>query len=90
MKIICYLQTPFAVRSGGHSPNPGSSSIESGILIDLSKLDSMSIGEDRNIFTVGPGARWGKVYEYLDAYDVTVIGGRIPHVGVGGLLLGGL
>lgn len=89
IKIITYLQIPFAVRSGGHSPNPGWSSIDSGILIDLSNLNGMSISEDRKVFTVGPGARWGQVYEYLDAYDVTVVGGRIPHVGVGGLLLGG-
>lgn len=39
--------------------------------------------------SVGPGARWGKVYEVIDPYGVGVIGGRIPNVGVGGLILGG-
>jgi hypothetical protein len=49
----------------------------------------MSISRDRETFSVGPGVRWGQVYEFLDPYDVTVVGGRIPQVGVGGLLLGG-
>jgi FAD/FMN-containing dehydrogenase len=53
-------------------------------------MDKLSISEDNRIVSVGPGARWGKVYEYLDPYNVTVIGGRFPHVGVGGLMLGGI
>ncbi|KAF1834788.1 FAD-binding domain-containing protein [Decorospora gaudefroyi] len=89
LKIITFLRIPFSIRSGGHSPNPGHSGLESGFLVDLSKLNSMTISEDRKTFSVGPGVRWGQVYEFLDPYDVTAVGGRIPHVGVGGLLLGG-
>lgn len=90
LKIVTLLQTPFAVRSGGHCPNPGWGGLQGGVLIDLSNMDKLSISEDNRIVSVGPGARWGKVYEYLDPYDVTVIGGRFPHVGVGGLMLGGI
>lgn len=80
----------FAVRSGGHSPNPGWASItQSGILIDLSALNNITVSEDKSTITVGPGQRWGDVYDFLDSYGVGVIGGRIPHVGVGGLILGG-
>ena len=89
MKIISFLRIPFAVRSGGHSPNPGWAGVDSGILIDLSKLNSMSISKDTKTFSVGPGARWGQVYEFLDPYNVTAVGGRVAQVGVGGLLLGG-
>lgn len=39
--------------------------------------------------SVGPDQRLGKVYDALDPYGASVIGGRIPNVGVGGLLLGG-
>ena len=49
----------------------------------------MSISDDRKTVSVGPGARWGKVYEYLDQYDVTAVGGRVAQIGVGGLILGG-
>ncbi len=88
--MIQYFQVQFAVRSGGHSPNPGWSSVtQPGILIDLSQLDDITISDDRKTVTVGPGQRWGNVFAALDPYGISVIGGRIPTVGVGGLLLGG-
>ncbi|KAF1980216.1 FAD-binding domain-containing protein [Bimuria novae-zelandiae CBS 107.79] len=73
---------------GGHSPNPGWSSIdEPGILIDLQKLNQISVSDDRKVVSIGPGQRWGAVYEALDAYSVSVIGACIPSVGVGGSIL---
>ena len=78
------------MRSGGHSPNPGWSSInDTGILIDLQKLNRFTINSDNSVVSLGPGLRWLEVYNALDSYGVSVIGGRIPHVGVGGLILGG-
>lgn len=38
---------------------------------------------------IGPGQRWEDVMGALDGTGVTVVGGRIGEVGVGGLLLGG-
>ncbi|KAK3984531.1 FAD binding domain-containing protein [Cladorrhinum sp. PSN332] len=90
IRIINFFKIKFSVRSGGHSPNPGFSSIGSqGILIDLSRLNSVSLSTDKKVATVGPGARWGEVVSALDASQTSVIGGRIPNVGVGGLILGG-
>jgi FAD/FMN-containing dehydrogenase len=89
MKIISFLRIPFAVRSGGHSPNPGWAGVNAGILLDMSMMNSMSISSDTKTFSVGPGVRWGQVYEFLDPYNVTAVGGRVAEVGVGGLLLGG-
>ncbi|CAN9482313.1 unnamed protein product [Alternaria alternata] len=90
MKIIKFLKLKFATRSGGHSPNPGWSSIgEDGILIDLQKLNAISVSDDKKVASIGPGQKWGKVYEALDPHELSVIGGRIPQVGVGGLILGG-
>ncbi|KAK8036139.1 FAD-binding domain-containing protein [Apiospora rasikravindrae] len=85
IKVLAFFQVKFAVRSGGHSPNPGFSSVgDSGILLDLSKLDRTTLSEDKKVVSVGPGQRWGKVYSFLDAYGLSVTGGRIPNVGVGG------
>lgn len=58
-------------------------------MIDLHQMNKISIDSGHNVASVGPGARWGHVYAFLDQYGVTVIGGRIPQVGVGGLILGG-
>lgn len=90
IRIISVLQVKFAVRSGGHSPNPGFSSIDqSGILIDMANLASINLSKDKKVASVGPGARWGDVYAALDPDEAVVIGGRFPDVGVGGLILGG-
>ena len=91
LKIVKFFHVKFAIRSGGHSPNPGWSSIRRpGILIDLQKLNQIGVSADHRIASLGPGGRWGDVFAALDPYGVSVIGGRIPHVGVGGLMLGGL
>ncbi|OAG43070.1 hypothetical protein AYO21_02689 [Fonsecaea monophora] len=93
--IVTILQTvrdqqiPFAVKAGGHGVYAGASSIQDGILIDLSKIDGVKVAPDRKSVFVGAGAKWGDVYGRLDTQGVSVPGGRISTVGVGGLTLGG-
>lgn len=58
-------------------------------LIDLQKLNQVTVSADHKVASLGPGGRWGDVFTALDPYSVSVIGGRIPHIGVGGLILGG-
>lgn len=84
------MNIKFAIRSGGHSPNPGWSSVgDAGILIDLQRLNQISLSEDKKVASLGPGGRWGEVIDTLDAQGATIVGGRSPIVGVGGLILGG-
>jgi FAD/FMN-containing dehydrogenase len=59
-------------------------------LVDLSRMAKQTISDDKSTISVEPGARWGEVIEFLDQYGKSVIGGRIPHVGVGGLILAGM
>ncbi|GKZ73782.1 hypothetical protein AnigIFM63309_008305 [Aspergillus niger] len=90
IQILSILETKFSIRSGGHSSNPGFSSIGSnGVLVALGRLNTLSISADRKTLTVGPGNRWEAVYQYLEQYNLTVLGGREPVVGVGGFVLGG-
>ncbi|ETS75027.1 hypothetical protein PFICI_13511 [Pestalotiopsis fici W106-1] len=90
LQIIDYFKIKFAVRSGGHSPNPGWSSIDSsGILVSLERLNQVTLSDDKSVASVGPGGRWGDVDATLTPFNVTVLGGRAGPVGVGGLLLGG-
>lgn len=91
ISIISFYGVTFAVRSGGHSPNPGWSSVgENGILIDMARLNTISLSDDRSYASVGPGARWLNVYQHLDAEKAVVPGARVPQVGVGGFILGGM
>ena len=90
VKIINFLKIKFATRSGGHSPNPGFAAIgQPGVLIDMSKLNQVTVSADHSIVTLGPGAIWGNVYAELDQYNIGVVGGRLPSIGVAGLILGG-
>lgn len=81
---------PFAVKSGGHAAFSGASNIQSGLDIDLSGLDSLSLSGDQSIAYVGAGNIWVDVYTYLEEYGLSVIGGRVSTIGVGGLTTGGM
>lgn len=82
--------TKFAVRGGGHMPIPGYNGIDSsGVLISSSNLTTLSLSSDKTIVSVGPGNRWRDVYSFLKPSGLTAVGGRVGHVGVPGLLLGG-
>ncbi|KAI0508719.1 putative FAD-binding oxidoreductase [Xylaria bambusicola] len=79
----------FTVRSGGHCPHAGAGNLNNGILIDMSYFNHFTYDERRAVVEIGTGLRWGEVYAQLDKYQVTVVGGRVADVGVGGLTLGG-
>lgn len=83
----------FAIRSGGHNPFPDNNIAAPGVTIDLSKLNGIAVAPSEtsggSVAQIGPGARWGQVYDYLAPKGLTVGGGRAATVGVGGLTLGG-
>ena len=90
LRIISFYNIKFAIRSGGHSLNPGFSSVgKDGILIDMQRLNAINLSEDKLVASIGPGARWGAVMKVMDSSRVFVVGGRLTDIGVGGLLLGG-
>ncbi|KAH8804486.1 hypothetical protein F5884DRAFT_883984 [Xylogone sp. PMI_703] len=80
---------PFAVKSGGMGTYAEAANIENGVTIDLVRFKDVTISEDRKTVVVGAGCRWGEVYSKLDKAGLSIIGGRVASVGVGGLTLGG-
>ncbi|KIW06248.1 uncharacterized protein PV09_02721 [Verruconis gallopava] len=82
-------QCPFAIRSGGHSPIPGWSSIQRGVTLDLSNFSGIDVAADKSYVNIKPGNRWSSVYSQLDALGLGTSGGRVGTVGVGGLVTGG-
>lgn len=79
----------FAIRSGGHTPFTGAANIDNGVTVDLSRLNSVTLSSDRGVAHVGAGTRWIQVYQKLDPLNLTVVGGRVAGIGVGGFLTGG-
>lgn len=60
-----------------------------GILISTSNFTMLSVSDDKQILSVGAGIRWPDVYNFLEPYGLSVIGGRLGDVGVVGYLVGG-
>ncbi|KAL4737915.1 hypothetical protein BDV11DRAFT_190645 [Aspergillus similis] len=89
LALVSFVGATFSVRGAGRLQNPGFTSNDGGVVIFLSKLKQLDLSEDKTTVDIGPGHRWLDVYKGLDAHGLTVAGGRIPHVGVSGLLLGG-
>ena len=76
-------------RSGGHS-YAGYSTIANGLVIDVSRIDGISVAADGKSAMVGAGATLGEVYDRLyAARRVTIPAGSCLSVGIAGLTLGG-
>lgn len=60
-----------------------------GVLISSINLNALELSVDNRTLSVGPGLRWGKVYEELEGTGLAVVGARLGPVGVPGVLLGG-
>ncbi|KAF7532617.1 hypothetical protein G7054_g7835 [Neopestalotiopsis clavispora] len=89
LTIVSQSGCKFAIRSTGHNPNPGYSNVdESGIVIDLGGLTSLSLTE-AGILQAGAGNTWGRVYAWLEERQRSATGGRESAVGISGFLLGG-
>jgi hypothetical protein len=85
-----YSDGLFAIRAGGHATFSGAANIANGVTIDLKNLNGTEfLTSKKSVVSVGPGARWGAVYDFLQPYKLTVVGGRGTSIGVGGYLLGG-
>jgi FAD/FMN-containing dehydrogenase len=89
MQIINQHSCHFAVKSGGHAMFAGGPNAVGGITINLKNLNGVDLSQDEATVSVGPGNRWGNVYQKLEPKGLTVVGGRVSHVGVGGFMLGG-
>jgi hypothetical protein len=87
--IVDFFKAPFVIRGVGHNTNPGFSSIDGGILLDIRALDTVNLTEDKGLVSVGPAAAWSAVYEELQKHELTTVGARAGVVGVGGFILGG-
>ena len=95
-KVVAYVKNPqdvvavlkyakqqnvlLTVRGGGHSP-AGSSSIENGIVIDLSRhLSSVRVDPTAKLAYVGGGAIWETVDKAAIEHGLATVAGTVNHV----------
>jgi FAD/FMN-containing dehydrogenase len=79
-------QMPIAVQATGHGQPR---SIEGGMLINTSKLNSVSIDAGRRLARMGGGAVWNDVIPLAYEAGLAPLSGSSPNVGVVGYTLGG-
>ena len=79
---------PLAVRGGGHNV-AGTGVCDTGIVIDLADLDTVTVDPEAATITAGGGCTWGQVDAAAARYGLATTGGQISTTGVGGLTLGG-
>ncbi len=75
-------------RSGGHS-YAGYSTLSHGAVLDLRRLDVISVDPSAGTATVGAGAQLIDVNAALHQHGVTLPAGSCPSVGIAGVTLGG-
>jgi FAD/FMN-containing dehydrogenase len=89
MQILANTTERFAVRSGGHNPNNGWSSVDGGPLVAMENFAHANLDRRTSIMDVGPSNRFDGIAVKLQGTGWTFVGGRIGNTGIGGLVLGG-
>jgi FAD/FMN-containing dehydrogenase len=77
-----------AVRSGGHSI-PGFSSVDGGLVIDLSPLQSVRVDPQRRTARADAGVTWKSFDHETQAFGLATTGGLVSSTGIAGFTLGG-
>ena len=79
---------PIAVRGGGHSI-PGFSTVDEGLVLDLSLMNAVHVDPSRRTVTAQAGCLWNDVDAEAQAFGLAVTGGLVSTTGIAGFTLGG-
>jgi FAD/FMN-containing dehydrogenase len=77
-----------APQSTGHNAGP-LGSLDGTLLVNVSRLDSVSIDARARRVRVGAGVRWKQVVPQLSGMGLAALHGSSPEVGIAGYSLGG-
>ncbi|MEP6798078.1 MAG: FAD-binding protein [Lapillicoccus sp.] len=79
---------PLAVRGGGHSI-PGFSTVDGGILLDLSRMTGIEVHPEDRTVTAQAGCTWKDLDAETQQFGLAVTGGLVSSTGIAGFTTGG-
>jgi len=79
---------PLAVRGGGHSI-PGFSTVDGGIVLDLSSMRGIRVDPLRRRVTAEAGCTWKDLDAETQQFGLAVTGGLVSSTGIAGFTTGG-
>src|SRR6478752_1470876 len=79
---------PLAVRGGGHSI-PGFSTVDDGVVLDLSLMKGIQVDPGRQRVTAQAGCTWKDLDAETQQFGLAVTGGLVSSTGIAGLTTGG-
>jgi FAD/FMN-containing dehydrogenase len=79
---------PLAVRGGGHSI-PGFSTVDDGIVLDLSLMKGIRVDPQRRRVTAEAGSTWKDLDAETQQFGLAVTGGLVSSTGIAGFTIGG-
>jgi FAD/FMN-containing dehydrogenase len=82
------LGLEIAVRGGGHGV-AGRALADDGLVIDLRRMNAVSVDPEVRTATVAGGATMSDLDRATEPYSLATTGGRVSTTGVGGYTLGG-
>ncbi len=88
VRFGCDLGLEIAVRGGGHGV-AGKALTEGGLVVDLRRMNAVSVDAEAQTVTVAGGATMSHLDRGTQPYGLMTTGGRVSTTGVGGFILGG-
>src|SRR5664279_1023850 len=79
---------PLAVRGGGHSI-PGFSTVDGGIVLDLSPMKGVRVDPDARTVAAEAGCLWSDLDAETQQFGLAVTGGLVSTTGIAGFTTGG-
>jgi FAD/FMN-containing dehydrogenase len=79
---------PLAIRGGGHSI-PGFSTVDDGLVLDLSAMKGVRVDPGRKRVVAQAGNLWQDLDHETQAFGLAVTGGLVSGTGIAGFTLGG-
>jgi FAD/FMN-containing dehydrogenase len=79
---------PLAIRGGGHSV-AGNGTVDDGIVLDLGRLDAVSVDAEARTVRVDAGTTLADIDRATEPFDLAVPIGVVSGTGIAGLTLGG-